>query len=252
MGGSVALVRSSAPGFGLRFLDEADGRLVERQVPLQVGWSTRFERVRPVREFPSYQGQRSFSGWWWSSKMRDLVGFESWLERDQVMMLDHSPQVTAFSSQPFWLSWPAGGKVRRHAPDYFARLADGTGVVIDVRADDRIKPEDAAAFAATEAACESVGWRYRRVGVVDPVLAANVRWLSDYKHPHYLHPGHASALRAAFAQASPLLATVRSVGDPVAVLPTAFHLMWSGVLHADLAARVLTGSALVWAGSAPR
>jgi len=55
-----------------------------------------------------------------------------------------------------------------------------------------------------------------------------------------------------FAQASPLLATVRSVGDPIAVLPTAFHLMWSGVLHADLAARVLTGSALVWAGSAPR
>jgi len=99
MGGSLAAaVRPSAVEFGLRFLDEVSGGLGERQVPLRVGWSTRFERVRPVREFPSYQGQRSFSGFWWSSTMRDLVGFESWLERDQVMMLDFSPQVKAFSS----------------------------------------------------------------------------------------------------------------------------------------------------------
>lgn len=59
--------------------------------------------------------------------MRDLVGYESWLERDRVMLLDFSPEVVAFSSQPFWLTWSAGRKRRRHAPDYFARLADGTG-----------------------------------------------------------------------------------------------------------------------------
>ena len=39
---------------------------------------------------------------------------------------------------------------RRHAPDFFARLADGGGVVIDVRPDDRIEPEDAEVFAATQ------------------------------------------------------------------------------------------------------
>jgi len=139
-----AVVRSSAPGFGLRFLGEADGRLAEQRAPLAVAWSTRFEHVRPVREFPSYQGQRRVSGLWWSSIMRDLVGFESWLERDRVMMLDFSPEVVAFSSQPFWLTW----------------LAGGTGLVIDVRADDRIEPRDAEAFAATEAACESVGWHH--------------------------------------------------------------------------------------------
>jgi hypothetical protein len=38
--------------------------------------------------------------------MRDLAGFESWLERDRVMLLDFSPEVVAFSSQPFWLTWP--------------------------------------------------------------------------------------------------------------------------------------------------
>lgn len=181
--------------------------------------------------------------------MRDLVGFESWLERDQVMMLDFSPGVVAFSSQPFWLTWPVGSKERRHAPDYFARPADGTGVVIDVRADERIEPEDAEAFAATEAACEAVGWVYRRVGAVNPVLAANVRWLSDYKHPRTLNPGHTSVLTRAFAQPASLLATVGMVGDPIALLPSVFHLMWSGVLRADLACEPLNGSTLLVAAA---
>ncbi|MFJ8828108.1 TnsA-like heteromeric transposase endonuclease subunit [Streptomyces sp. NPDC102467] len=74
----------------------------------------------------------------------------------------------------------AGG--RRHTPDFFARGVDGTGIVIDVRADDRIEERDAAAFAATERACSEVGWEFRRVGVPDPVFMANVRWLAGYRH----------------------------------------------------------------------
>ncbi|MEV6034017.1 TnsA-like heteromeric transposase endonuclease subunit [Nonomuraea sp. NPDC052116] len=248
MGNPLLAPEPLAARFGLRFLDEVDGRLRQRQTPLAIAWNTRFERVQPVRHFPSYRGQRNFSGYWWSSTMRDLVGFESWLERDQVMMLDFAPEVTAFSSQPFWLTWPEGGKTRRHAPDYFARLSDGTGVVIDVRADDQIEPKDAAAFAATEAACETVGWAYRRVGAVDPVLAANVRWLSDYKQPYCLNPDHDGPLRKAFAQAAPLLETVRSVGDPMAVLPSVFHLMWLQVLQADLARAPLSGSMFLAVG----
>ena len=46
------------------------------------------------------------------------------------------------------------GYARRHAPDYFARQQDGTGVVIDVRPDDRIPGGDAEAFAVTANACE--------------------------------------------------------------------------------------------------
>jgi hypothetical protein len=62
-----------------------------------------------------------------------------------------------FSSQPFRLTWPDGARRRGHVPDYFARRADGTGVVIDVRADERIEPEDVEAFTVTEAACAEVG-----------------------------------------------------------------------------------------------
>lgn len=250
--GALAAVRPSSAGFWLRFLGEADGRLTERKVPLADAWSTKFEHVRPVREFPSYPGRRGFSGQWWSSTMRDLVGFESWLERDRVMVLDFSPEVVAFSSQPFWLTWPATPKRRRHAPDYFARLADGTGLVIDVRADDDIEPKDAEAFAVTGEACRSVGWAYQRVGAVDPVLAANLRWLSDYKHPRTLNPGHASLLTRAFAQPAPLMDGAESAGDPIAVLPSLFHMLWSGSLRAGLTAAPLSGSTLVTAGGEDR
>lgn len=116
--------------------------------PLSDLWSVRFEYVSPLRSFPSFKGQKSFTGGYQAAAMGAEVGFESWLERDVAMMLDFDPGV-AFSSQPFRLSWSADGGTRRHVPDFFARLADGTGVVVDVRPDDRIEPEDAETFSAT-------------------------------------------------------------------------------------------------------
>ncbi len=102
-------------------------------------WPSRFESAVPWRGFSSYRGQSSFSGWWWSATTGAHVGFESWLERDQLMLLDFDPGVVGICSQPFRLSWrDADGARRRHVPDYFARLADGSGLVVDVRADDRI------------------------------------------------------------------------------------------------------------------
>ena len=68
----------------------------ERQVPLSRCWGVRFEAAEPVRAFPSYQGQRNFPGLWWAATMGRHVGFESWLERDQVMLLDFDPEVVAF------------------------------------------------------------------------------------------------------------------------------------------------------------
>src|SRR5258708_33851538 len=94
------------------------------------------------------------------------------------MLLDFDPEVTATPSQPVWLPGRDGtGRSRRHAPDLFARLADGSAAVIDVRPDDRIEPRDAEAFNATRRACELAGWGFRRVGAPDPVRTANVAGL---------------------------------------------------------------------------
>jgi hypothetical protein len=168
------------------------------------------------------------------------------------MMLDFSPRVRSFAAQPFWLLWESGGKTRRHAPDFFARSADGGGVVVDVRADDRIAPEDAEAFEVTAAACGSVGWGYRRVGALDPVLAANVRWLAGYRHARCLREEYRARLLEVFARPVSLLAGVEAVGDRIAVLPSLFHLMWAGVLAADLASARLSGSSVVTGTGAGR
>lgn len=115
------------------------------------------------------------------------TGFESWLERDHAILLDFDPQVRAFASQPFWLHWrdSASGSARTHAPDYFARLTAGVGLVIDCRPVDRVDERSAVAFAATRRACELVGWGYRLVGEFDPVRVANLRWLAGYRHGRY-------------------------------------------------------------------
>jgi hypothetical protein len=235
--------------FDLLFLEPGEG---ERRESLSSCWDAPFETMLPVRGFSYRQGQRHFPGLWWAATMNDHVGFESWLERDQVMMLDFDLDVVAFSSQPFWLSWVEGGKKRRHAPDYFARLRDGTGVVVDVRGDDQIPARDAEVFEVTGRACASVGWSYRRVGAVEAVLAANVRWLAGYRHPRCRHEERAAGLREVFAGPAPLMAGARAVGDPIAVLPVLFHLLWAGVLHAELASAPLGEASVVTAGAGAR
>jgi hypothetical protein len=138
-----------------------------------------------------------------------------------------------------------GAGSRRHVPDYFARLADGSGLVVDVRPDGRIRAEDAAVFAATERVCAGVGWEYRRVGAVPAVLAANVRWLSGYRHHRCLNPPVRDRLLARLGTSMRLADAVGSVGDRLAVLPTLYHLMWTQQITADLAAAPLSGWTLL-------
>jgi hypothetical protein len=199
----------------------------------------------PVRSFPSVKDAVNWPGYWWSATNGRHVGYESWVERDVAMMLDFDPAVTAFSSQPFWLSWPDGEGGRRHAPDFFARLADGGGVVVGVRPDDQVDEKAAEVFAVTAQACADAGWEFRRTGGPPAVLAANVRWLAGYRHPRCLRGGVAEKLLGVFAQPAPLLAGAREAGDPIAVLPVLYHLLWRHDLGAELAGSVLGPHSLV-------
>ncbi|WP_080772825.1 TnsA-like heteromeric transposase endonuclease subunit [Mycobacterium avium] len=201
----------------------------------------------PVRRFPSFVGQSNYPGWWWFSTTRQHVGYESWLERDHVMAMDADPAVTGVASQPFRFHW-SDGKI--HTPDYFVRTDDGLVRIVDVRIDDRITEADAATFERSAQACRSVGWAYQRVGALNEVLAANLRWLSGYRHPRVLRPGIAAALESVFVSARPLMAGARSVGDAVMVLPVLFHLLWHGHLSVDLVSGALTERTLVGPASA--
>ncbi len=197
-----------------------------------------------MRSFPSFKRQKNFTGLYYAATMDAHVGFESWLERDVAMTLDFDRRVVAFSSQPFWLSWPEDDAQRQHAPDFFARLADGTGAVIDVRPDNRIKPRDARAFAVAEAACRQVGWVYQRTAGPGVVFGANLRWLAGYRHRRCDRRGVAEQLLEVFAVPKPLMTGAREAGDPIAVLPVLYHLLWRQALITDLTT-ILLGSCSV-------
>ncbi len=78
----------------------------------------------PARPFRFEKGLQSFAGWWYFATTGTHIGFESWLERDHLMLMDFDPAVRAVASQPFWLRWrDEEGRSRRHAPDFFARQA---------------------------------------------------------------------------------------------------------------------------------
>lgn len=215
---------------------------VERRQSLTSCWEVAFERAAAARQFTSYRGGNAASRVcvWYFAPSGEHVGYVMWLERDQLMALDADPDGVAVSSQPFWLHWTdPGGRAVRHAPDFFDRLQDGTAVVVDVRADGRIEPDDAQKFSATASACRSVGWAYRRVGALDPVLATNLRWLSSYRHPRCHQRERAAALRRALAGPAPLMDGAVAVGDPLGVLPVLLHLLWRHELEADLCAAPL-------------
>ncbi|WP_146065895.1 TnsA-like heteromeric transposase endonuclease subunit [Streptomyces sp. SM13] len=228
--------------FDLDFFDS--GR--RRRTALGSGWGVRFEDVAPVRGFRWNKGDRSFAGWYYAVTTGDHVGYESWLERDRLILLDFAPDVVGIASQPFWLHWREEAEKRRHAPDYFVRLADGRARVVDVRDEDDVDERTAEAFAATERACSAVGWEFAHVGVPDPVFMANLRWLARYRHRRCgRETDIVERLVKVFRQPHGLRAGAKEAGDVLRVLPALFHLMWTGVLRADLGGALLTGGTVV-------
>lgn len=118
------------------------------------------ETAEPIRRFSAWSGKRNYDGrWWFSTSCRHVV-FESLLERDALMMADFSAEVIAASAQPLAFLWPRGtARAAHHVPDFFLRLADGGGRVVDVKRADTVACARTQ-IALTETACAEIGWQY--------------------------------------------------------------------------------------------
>ncbi|WP_245599208.1 TnsA-like heteromeric transposase endonuclease subunit [Embleya scabrispora] len=216
---------------------------------VEAAGSTRFEELSPVSAFPVVPGRRWGPGWWWSATTGGHVVHGSAAMRDRLMVLDRDPRVVGLAGRPVRLLWrdAVDGRTRSWVPQVFARYADGTALLADCPSRAGAGGERALrAAAVVTAACDAVGWSYRRLGPLDAVLAANLRWLAGYRHPRYQGPPELRALLGrAFAAPRPLAEGAVSVGDPLRVLPAVYHALWSGRLGADLGRplheRVLVG-----------
>ena len=149
-------------------------------------------------------------------------------------MLDFDPEVVAFSSQPFWLSWPeAGGRAgmpRTTSPG--CATAAGWWSMSALMTGSRAK--DAENVRGDGRCVRSVGWAYRRVGH-GGCGAGRQRALAGGLPPSPMpHRGRAARLREVFAGSGSADGGARAAGDPVAVLPVLYHLLWRELV-ADLA-----------------
>ncbi|MFF4935123.1 TnsA-like heteromeric transposase endonuclease subunit [Streptomyces griseofuscus] len=194
-----------------------------------------FEQCPPVQPFPNRKGKRLAPGWWWSSTTGQLVYYGSAAMRLHVMLLDRDPRVSSLAARPLELRWREPSGVRAHAPQLMLRLADGRGMLADCTGRGQLSRRQRSVGAVVGEICSAAGWQYWVLGPVDPVYRRNVTWLAGYRHPRH-HGGRllAEALQEAFAEPAPLWERVRSVGDPLVVLPALFHALWAGRLGADL------------------
>jgi hypothetical protein len=67
--------------------------------PLGQGWNQRSSTADVVREF-RWAKVGHLHGLNSSATVSDHVGYESWLERDRLILLDREPEVIGMASQP--------------------------------------------------------------------------------------------------------------------------------------------------------
>ncbi|MFH9663454.1 TnsA-like heteromeric transposase endonuclease subunit [Streptomyces sp. NPDC017248] len=239
--GHSRLVRQAAAGGSGAGVEAAFATAAGQATQLawdQAALSVRFEDLAPVSAFPVVPGRRWGPGWWWSATTGRHVVHGSPAMLIQLMILDRDPDVTGLAARPVRLLWrdTSDGRVRSWVPQLFARHADGTGLLADCPSSPTTGGDRAQrARGVLEAACARVGWSYRRLKPPPAVVAANLRWLAGYRHPRNQGPpGLRAALTEAFAEPRPLAEGTAAVGDPLQVLPAAYHALWCGYLTTPL------------------
>jgi len=225
-------------------------RLRSGQVLEDLDWASVsaewFERAVPWRVFRWYQGQRHYSGFYWSATMQDHVVYESRLELARLLCADFDPVVRLIFAQPFLLEARIEGRVRRHVPD-FLLLTDVGPVVVDVKPARLLaRPEAAFTLGWTARAVAARGWEYEVFTEPPVAWLENIRFLAGYRRAELIDPGVVCELRALDLVGGTLGQGFAALPERPAALVRAavLHLLWRGELTADLE-RPLTGSCLL-------
>lgn len=87
---------------------------------------------RTVAHVSLVEGQRHYSGTYWSAPTQSHVLHESRLELARLLFANFESSVHGSVAQPFLLKAMVDGRVRRHVPDYVLSTERGP-VVVDVK-----------------------------------------------------------------------------------------------------------------------
>jgi hypothetical protein len=201
----------------------------------------------PVREFRWYKGRRHYSGWYWSATTRGLVAYESRLELARIVLADFDPAVVSIAAQPFQLVGPAGERTRRHVPDLLLVDRAGGVSVVDVKAPRKRDDRSVRALMAwTRDVVGLRGWRFEEWYEAPRPVLANVWFLAGYRRDSVVDQSLIPEVLAAVGSGATIADIEHAMAgrDVARVRPVMLHLIWRGVLTADLA-RPLDGLSLL-------
>lgn len=174
--------RSRGSGFAMiRYIDTGGD---EHYAGLAEAASVSFENGRMARNIPAYRDIAHTPGRYWAATTGELVEFESHLEEKWLTLLDFDAGVTGFSSQPMELEAVDEQGPWHHIPDIFARRADGSALLLDVKNPALLDDEPVRLQASrTAALCGRLGWDYEMAGEPPAQRRANIFELSGKRRP---------------------------------------------------------------------
>ena len=225
--------RSRESGFAMvRYIDAGGD---EHYVGLAEAAPVPFENGRMARNIPAYRDIAHTPGRYWAATTGDLVEFESHLEEKWLTWLDFDAGITGFSSQPMELEAADERGPWNHIPDIFARRADGSALLVDVKNPARLDDEPVRLQASrTAALCERLGWDYEMVGEPPAQRWANVFELSGKRRRLYLGQGMVPRLLELAAVPVPLGDLLSFVTPEDLARGVLLHLCWRQAVVFDL------------------
>src|SRR5437764_11344564 len=151
---------ASRAGTGVSVSFRSSSNAVEVVEPWETVEASALAGAAPWRNFRWREGQKHYSGSFWSATENDFVIYESRLELARLLFADFDQSVRHIVAQPFRLRTDVDGALRRHIPDYLL-FTNSEPVVVDVKPRHRVgRPRNAFTFAWTRRVVESRGWRY--------------------------------------------------------------------------------------------
>jgi hypothetical protein len=211
----------------------------------------------PVRKVP--KNYRNLTGVAASTKAIGPAQFESTLERDYLAILEFSPAVECFETQPLAIEWrDAEGRQRRYTPDVLVRFRPEAGRrpwLCEVKYRSDIQKDWAELHPRLRRGVRHAkrqGWRFRLITEVEvrtPYLT-NVRFLAPFKFHGFPDDSVERLLDALTTnQPSTPNALLRALEADLARqgewLPVLWHLMAHHRIAADLD-RALTMDSPIW------
>ncbi|WAH96284.1 hypothetical protein [Arthrobacter sp. MMS18-M83] len=124
-------------------------------------------------------------------------------------------------------------------PDFFLRLREGGGRVVDVRHPDLLAGEERQ-FSLTRELCQQAGWEYEVFSGMAEPAASNLRWLSGYRLHRYapastIVPAIIEAVGSGISVSAGVRRASRMLRlEPSTVQAHLLHLAFIGVLQVGL------------------